>query len=76
VETLAATSRRLATRLLTAALLAAPPGEPIRVDHVVAEAQWAVDVGVTAGLEITNSGFIALRGMRPAELALPSRALP
>ncbi|MFC4030277.1 GNAT family N-acetyltransferase [Streptomyces polygonati] len=76
VETLAATSRRLSTRLLTAALLAAPPGEPVRVDHILAETQWAVDVGVAAGLEITNSGFLALRGMRPAELALPSRALP
>jgi GNAT superfamily N-acetyltransferase len=76
VELLAATSRRLATRLLTTALLAAPPGEPVRVEHVMAEAQWAVDVGVAAGLEIACSGFVALRGMRPPELALPSRALP
>ncbi|WNI15193.1 GNAT family N-acetyltransferase [Actinacidiphila sp. ITFR-21] len=76
VELLAATSRRLATRLLTAALLATPPGEPTRVDHVLAEAQWAVDVGVTAGLEIASSGFVALRGMRPPDLALLSRALP
>jgi GNAT superfamily N-acetyltransferase len=76
VETLAATSRRLATRLLTAALLAAPAGEPVRVDHVLAEAQWAVDVAVTAGLAVTTSGFVCLRGMRPPELALPSRMLP
>jgi GNAT superfamily N-acetyltransferase len=76
VETLAATSRRLATRLLTAALLAAPPGEPVRVDHVTAQAEWAVDVAVAAGLRITTSGYVALRGMRPPELALPSTALP
>lgn len=76
VEALAATSRRLATRLLTAALLATPEGEPVRVTHLTAEAQWAVDVGVAAGLEIGNDGFVCLRGMRPAELALPSRTLP
>lgn len=76
VESLAATSRRLATRLLTAALLAAPEGEPVRVGRVLAEAQWAVDVGVAAGLQITNDGFVCLRGMRPPELALASSTLP
>lgn len=76
VEMLAATSRRLATRLLTAALLAAPPGEPVRVDHITAQAQWALDVGVAAGLRVSASGFVALRGMRPPELGLYSTALP
>jgi GNAT superfamily N-acetyltransferase len=76
IEMVAATSRRLATRLLTAAVLAAPPDEPVRVQHVTAEAQWAVDVAVAAGLEVRSSGFIALRGMRPPELALLSTALP
>jgi GNAT superfamily N-acetyltransferase len=76
VELLAATSRRLATRLLTAALIAAPAGESVHVGRVLAEAQWAVDVGVAAGLEIANDGFVCLRGMRPCELALPSASLP
>ncbi|WP_225850853.1 GNAT family N-acetyltransferase [Streptomyces sp. HPF1205] len=76
VEALAATSRRLATRLLTAALLAAPPGEPVHVGRVVAEAQWAVDVAVAAGLQIVPDGFVCLRGMRPHELALTSDLLP
>ncbi|SDN69374.1 GNAT family N-acetyltransferase [Actinacidiphila guanduensis] len=76
VEALAATSRRLATRLLTAALLATPPGDTIRITHVPAEAQWALDVAVTAGLAITPSGFLALRLLHPPELALTPRTLP
>ncbi len=78
VESLAATSRRLATRLLTAALLATPAttSGPARVTGVLAESQWALDVAVTAGLDITTDGFLALRGLRPPELALFSRTLP
>lgn len=76
VETLATTSRRLATRLLTAAILAAPPDEPVHVGRVLAEAQWALDVGLAAGLRVANDGFVCLRGMRPAELALTSALLP
>lgn len=76
VEALAATSRRLATRLLTAALMATPTGNVTRVSPVLAEAQWAVDVAVTAGLGITPAGLVALRGLRPPELALFSRTLP
>jgi GNAT superfamily N-acetyltransferase len=76
VEALAATSRRLATRLLTAALVATPPGEAARVTHVSAESQWALDVAVAAGLDIANEGFLCLRGLRPPELAIPSRTLP
>jgi GNAT superfamily N-acetyltransferase len=76
VEALAATSRRLAGRLLTAALAATPAGEPVRVSHVPAEAQWAVDVAVSAGLSVTSDGFVCLRGLRPPELAVFSRTLP
>jgi len=76
VESLAATSRRLATRLLTAALLTTPPDEPALVTNVVAESQWAVDVAVTAGLRITPADLVTLRGLRPPELALFSRTLP
>jgi hypothetical protein len=76
VESLAATSRRLATRLLTAALLTTPPGEQALVTHVLAESQWAVDVAVTAGLRITPADLVTLRGLRPPELAVFSETLP
>jgi GNAT superfamily N-acetyltransferase len=75
VELLAATSRRLATRLLTAALLSAPADEPVCVTQLTAQAQWAVDVGLAAGLDLDNDGYVGLRGMRPPELCLPSTTL-
>lgn len=72
VELVAATSRRLASRLLTAALLSVPEGETARVDNLTAEQDWAVDVGIAAGLEIRNAGYVCLRGMRPPMPYLPS----
>ncbi|MDX6314335.1 MAG: hypothetical protein QOF84_4502 [Streptomyces sp.] len=74
VELLAATSRRLATRLLTAALLTLPDGTPAYVSNLTADQQWALDVGLTAGLDITNAGYICLRGMRPPAPYVPSGA--
>lgn len=75
VELLAATSRRLATRLLTAALLTMPQGRSVRVRHLTAEQDWAVDVGIAAGLAIVNAGYVCLRGMRPPMPYLPSSDL-
>lgn len=72
VEALAATSRRLAARLLTAALLTVPRGQPVRVAGLTAEQEWAVDVGLTAGLQISNAGYVCLRGMRPPNPYIPS----
>lgn len=72
VETLAATSRRLATRLLTAALLTVPEGRQVRVAELTAEQEWAVDVGLAAGLEVSNAGYVCLRGMRPPNPFIPS----
>jgi hypothetical protein len=72
VEALAATSRRLAARLLTAALLTVPRGRPVRVTGLTAEQEWAVDVGLTAGLRISNAGYVCLRGMRPPNPYIPS----
>ncbi|MFD3457511.1 GNAT family N-acetyltransferase [Streptomyces sp. NPDC058691] len=72
VHLLAATSRRLASRLLTAALLSLPDGTTARVAHLTSEQQWAVDVGLTAGLELSTSGYVCLRGMRPPEPYIPS----
>jgi hypothetical protein len=72
VRLLAATSRRLASRLLTAALLSLPEGTTARVPNLTAQQQWAVDVGLTAGLELSTSGWVCLRGMRPPEPYIPS----
>ncbi|MGW7005702.1 GNAT family N-acetyltransferase [Streptomyces sp. NPDC054933] len=74
VELLAATSRRLATRLLTAALLSVPEGGTARVPHLTSDQQWALDVGLAAGLELSNSGYLCLRGMRPPAPYIPSDA--
>jgi GNAT superfamily N-acetyltransferase len=74
VELLAATSRRLATRLLTAALLTVPQGCPAEVSELTAEQEWALDVGIAAGLDIGNAGYVCLRGMRPPAPYLPSRS--
>ncbi|MGW3565448.1 GNAT family N-acetyltransferase [Streptomyces sp. NPDC000941] len=72
VELLAATSRRLATRLLTAALLSLPEGTEARIQNLTAEQEWAVDVGLAAGLELATQGYVCLRGMRPPTPYIPS----
>ncbi|MET7761101.1 GNAT family N-acetyltransferase [Streptomyces sp. NPDC005336] len=72
IELLAATSRRLAKRLLTAALLCMPDGTDARVPSLTAEQQWAVDVGLEAGLELSTGGYVCLRGMPPPAPYIPS----
>ncbi|CCB74009.1 MULTISPECIES: GNAT family N-acetyltransferase [Streptomycetaceae] len=72
VELLAATSRRLASRLLTAALLYVPQGEPALVKDLTADQQWALDVGFAAGLDVAGGGYLCLRGMRPPAPYVPS----
>ena len=72
VVLLAATTRRLATALLTEALLRVPPGEEAVVGYATAEQDWAVDVGLAGGLRVRNRGFLALRGTRPPAPYLPS----
>ncbi len=62
---LAASNRRTATRLLWAAIATARPGEPVEVPHVTTANEWAVDVGLEAGLAVSTRGYLALRGMRP-----------
>ncbi|WP_037577202.1 GNAT family N-acetyltransferase [Phaeacidiphilus oryzae] len=74
IDLLAATSRRLAARLLIEALSRTPPGEEALVEHLTAEQDWAVDVGLAAGLTVGNRGYLALRGMRPPAPYLPSGA--
>jgi hypothetical protein len=42
------------------------------VRNLTAEQEWAVDVGLAAGLELTNAGYVCLRGMRPPNPYIPS----
>ncbi|WP_344529331.1 GNAT family N-acetyltransferase [Streptomyces albiaxialis] len=74
VELLAATSRRMATRVLTSALLGLSEGVTAEIWDVTAEQQWAVDVGIAAGLELRAAGFVCYRGMRPPAPYIPSGA--
>lgn len=72
VVLLAATSKRLAARLLIEALVRTPPGQESVVSHLTGEQDWAVDVGLAGGLTVGTRGFLALRGMRPPSPYLPS----
>ncbi|MDT0310480.1 GNAT family N-acetyltransferase [Streptomyces sp. DSM 44917] len=72
VALLAATSRRIAVRLLTSALLSLPAGSPATLRHLTAEQEWALDVGLAAGLDLSADGYLCLRGMRPPSPYLPS----
>ncbi|MEU2725859.1 GNAT family N-acetyltransferase [Streptomyces smyrnaeus] len=74
VALLGATSRRLATRVLSAALLGVGEGVSVEVHDITAEQQWAVDVGLRAGLELRAEGFVCFRGLRPPTPYIPSGA--
>ncbi|WP_042369171.1 GNAT family N-acetyltransferase [Streptacidiphilus neutrinimicus] len=74
VVLLAATSRRVATALLTETLARIPDQETADVRTVTAEQDWAVDVAMAAGLGAATRGYLALRGMRPPTHYLPSGA--
>jgi GNAT superfamily N-acetyltransferase len=63
VTLLAASNRRTATRLLWAGL-ADLPGE-VTLGHLTAANQWALDVGLAAGLRLSTSGYLGVRGMKP-----------
>lgn len=68
---LAASNRRTAQMLLWEALAAAGEG-PVTVGDVTGEQEWAVDVGLAAGLQVHNEGYVALRHMKPPMPYLPS----
>lgn len=59
---LGATNRRTATRLLWAAL--AEGGDHAAITHVTGANQWALQVGFAARLELSQSGYLGLRGMK------------
>jgi GNAT superfamily N-acetyltransferase len=70
--TLAATDDEVAGRLLWEALAATTEGEPIDVGNLTGRHAWAVDIGIRAGMELYNRGFLALRGLEPPSAYLPS----
>ncbi|MER5865573.1 GNAT family N-acetyltransferase [Kitasatospora sp. NPDC002040] len=72
VKLLAATSKRIAVRLLREALARVPDGVPALVSHLTAEQEWAVDVGLELGLSLSTSGYLAVRGLRPPAPYVPN----
>ena len=73
VAALAATDRRTAARLLWAALVTAT-GD-VEVPHVTGANQWALQVGLAAGLTVRTEGYLGIRGMRPPAPSLHNGAL-
>ncbi|MFJ8041026.1 GNAT family N-acetyltransferase [Kitasatospora sp. NPDC096147] len=74
VKLLAATSKRIATRLLREALARTPDGAEVAVEGLTAEQEWAVDVGMELGLSLSTGGYLAVRGMRPPATYVPNPA--
>jgi GNAT superfamily N-acetyltransferase len=72
VKVLAATNRAVAQRLLWAALARMPAGAQATVRYLTSDQDWAIDVGLAAGLNIEPDGFLALRHMRPPSPYIPS----
>ncbi len=72
---LAATSKRIATRLLREALARVPEGVEARVEALTAEQEWALDVGLELGLSVQTRGYLGLRGMRPPAPYIPNGGL-
>jgi len=62
VALLAATNRRTASRLLWEALASS---DDVLVPHITAANSWAVDVGMSARLELHQEGYLALRHLEP-----------
>lgn len=58
-----ASARAVASKLLWEAVASA--GEELTVPHVTAANEWAVDVGLAAGLAAHTAGYLAVRGMKP-----------
>lgn len=71
----AATTRRTAADLMWEGLAGSSPDRPVQVPHISAANQWALDVGIAAGLTIGHHGFQALRHVRPPRPYLPHGSL-
>ncbi len=69
---LAATDVDTAVDLMWASLGESEPGGEVDFHNVTQEQDWAIDVGLAAGLELHNRGFLALRAMSAPTPYLPS----
>jgi GNAT superfamily N-acetyltransferase len=69
---LSATDDETATRLLWTALATSDGTEPTGFHYLTSRHEWAVDIGLRAGLEVHNRGYLALRGIEPSSSYLPS----
>ncbi|WP_104820751.1 GNAT family N-acetyltransferase [Kitasatospora sp. MMS16-BH015] len=74
VRLLAATSKRIAARLLREALARVPDGTEAQLEFLTADQEWAVDVGLELGLTLGTAGYLAVRGMKPPAPYIPSSA--
>jgi hypothetical protein len=75
VYLLAATDDDAARDLLRAAIATAPEGESVKVEWITSAQNWAIDVVLEAGLEISMHGAQFLRGdVGPFRPYLPSGA--
>ncbi|WP_199702240.1 GNAT family N-acetyltransferase [Jiangella rhizosphaerae] len=74
VTRLAATNRAVAQRLLWSALARTTPGSPVNVRNLTSDQEWAIDVGLVAGLRLDQDAYLALRHMRPPAPYVPSLA--
>jgi len=70
-----ATSRSVAAALLWDALASASAEADLTVPHITAANEWAIDVGLAAGLAVHTAGYLALRGMKPPSPYLHHGAL-
>jgi GNAT superfamily N-acetyltransferase len=69
---LAATNRRTASTLLWEVLAGSADGGEVNVPLVTDVNEWALDVGMAAGLSLQSAGYLALRHMKPPMPYLPS----
>ncbi len=72
---LAATNRRTATALLWEAVASTPTGSQTEIGGITASNEWAIDLGMSAGLSLGTQGYLGLRRMRAPMPYLPHRAL-
>ena len=62
---LAATDAEAARRTLWAALAHSTPDVPVDFGNITSGQSWAIDLGMSAGLELHNHGYVAVQGMAP-----------
>jgi hypothetical protein len=58
--------------LLWAALARTEPGAEVVIRSLTSDQEWAVDVGLAAGLQVEQDAYLALRHMRPPAPYVPS----